>query len=402
MRACFAFLMPIIIGGGNAFAAEIPFIVLAWDNTGDFGPSTPGTKTAGWQESLDKCVEIGSDLYVKGGWGGRKAIYHVSDTIRVPATQDFRIDGGVYVVNWVGAADDPSKDLMVIDSTMNGEYHFGIFVYGGAGAALRVRPEKPVPIDGFAVMIETEIKSQGLADPSPFTAGERKAGTGLVFDGSKAPITASRFDFIGGILNFKTCVDVIGKFSHNEFNCLHLHTNADKSTLMSIGERAVGNTFDMMIGVDMKAGDVTGLDIRGSSNTFKLRSRGGFPVGKPIVLQKESFGNVFAFTGSVESVVPADVVTDLSEKATNRINWIGGRLPIQRVKVAAGKSSYVQRLFPATASIGADVSRAVLKRNGGEADVTAGMTFGVLLSVGDVLEIESAAEQEMVVVPFEG
>jgi len=58
-------------------------------------------------------VRQACDLYVKGGYGGTKAIYHVTETIRFPPAQDFRVDGGVYVLNWEGPAD---KDLMVIDS----------------------------------------------------------------------------------------------------------------------------------------------------------------------------------------------------------------------------------------------------------------------------------------------
>lgn len=52
-----------------------PCIVLAYDDTGDFGPATTGTKTAGWR-TIDYCVAHARDLYVKGGFGGRKAIYH--------------------------------------------------------------------------------------------------------------------------------------------------------------------------------------------------------------------------------------------------------------------------------------------------------------------------------------
>ena len=72
---------------------------------------------------------------------------------------------------------------------------------------MRIGPQNPVPIGGVPVVVETEIKSQGIADPSPFTRGERRGGCGLVLDATKAPIASSRFGFIGGILNFKTCVD---------------------------------------------------------------------------------------------------------------------------------------------------------------------------------------------------
>ncbi len=46
-----------------------PLVTLAYDGTGDFGPDTPGTTTAGWQEALDHCVSHHLDLYVMGGWG---------------------------------------------------------------------------------------------------------------------------------------------------------------------------------------------------------------------------------------------------------------------------------------------------------------------------------------------
>lgn len=141
-------------------------MLLAWDGTGDFGPETPGTRTSGWQEALDFCAAQARDLYVKGGYGGRRAIYHIETTVRVPPAQDFRFDGGVYVVNFRGP--DPTEAAFVIDSAMNCEYHLGIIVYGGMGAGLRVRPERPVPIDGFAVVVETRLQSQGIADPHPF------------------------------------------------------------------------------------------------------------------------------------------------------------------------------------------------------------------------------------------
>ena len=52
---------------------------------------------------------------------------------------------------------------------MNCEYHVGLLVYGGHGAALRVRPEKPVPIDQFPVWFESRIDSQGVADHTSIT-----------------------------------------------------------------------------------------------------------------------------------------------------------------------------------------------------------------------------------------
>ena len=52
---------------------------------------------------------------------------------------------------------------------MNCEYHVGLLVYGGHGAALRVRPDTPVPIDQFPVWFESRIDSQGVADHTSIT-----------------------------------------------------------------------------------------------------------------------------------------------------------------------------------------------------------------------------------------
>jgi len=379
----------------------IPSVLLAWDGTGDFGPETPGTKTAGWQEALDYCVAHAQDLYVKGGWGGRKAIYHVQDTIRVPATQDFRIDGGVYVINWIGPPDDPAKDLMVIDSTMNGEYHFGIFVYGGAGAGLRIRPENPVPIDGFAVFVETEIKSQGIADPNPFKPGERKAGTGLFLDGTKAAIVNNRFDFIGGILNFKTCVESRGGFAQNHFNCLHLHTNADGSTLFKVGSGSVQNIFDLAIGVDMGAGEVRGIDIQGRNNTFRIMTRGGFPKSNDVILAEPAAGNRIDLIHDKDTFDPADFVTDHAATPTNRLTWTGGSIPLCTVPVPAGEFTYVQRLYPAAVRLEGDSVTSVKRVRGDSAIAYRLPCQGdLLLGVGDALEIESTGAASLHIAPL--
>lgn len=390
----------LLLAGCGISASEAPHsvqTVLAWDDSGDFGPQTAGTKTAGWQEALDYCVANGRDLYVKGGWGGRKAIYNVAETIHVPATQDFRIDGGVYVLNWTGAADDPAKDLMLIDSTMNGEYHFGIFVYGGAGAAMRIRPENPVPIDGFAVVVETLITSQGMADPAPFTPGERKAGWGLVLDGGKAAITCSRFDFIGGILNFKTCVETRGNFSLNHFDCLHLHTNAHKSTLFTLGPETTQNEFDFAIGVD-QAEQVRGIDIAGRNNTFRIMTRGGFPRGNDILLGERAEGNRIDVTHGKEQFDAGDFITDHAEKATNRVTWVGAAPKMETIPVPQGGFVYTQRLYRASVRVHGEVVSSVKLLRGADA-LDLGMGAMAVLEPGDQLRIENAKPAVLEVLP---
>jgi hypothetical protein len=375
-----------------------PYVILAWDDSGDFGPGTPGTRTSGWQEALDACADHQRDLYVKGGYGGLSPIYHVQDTIRFPPAQDFKVDGGVYVVNWTGPAD---RDLMVIDSCMNCEIHLGILVYGGFEAALRVRPERPVPIDGFPVVVETWIVSQGMADPHPFTPGERAGGSGLVFDGSRAPIVHSSFKFFG-VLNFKTVIETAGAFSQNDLEVLHLHTNADRGTLLVVGPRSAGNTFRLAIGVDQGAGGVTGLDIRGRNNAFEVMPRPSnqpFPPGRMIVFREAAAGNQVNLLAQ-DMASPLAGIADQAAVPTNQVTWAGAPAPIAEIAGQAGTFTYTQRLYPASVRVSGAVTGVQLVRGAQSVDVIGLAQTGILLSVADQLVVAAAQAPMLQVVPI--
>jgi hypothetical protein len=395
MRSVLALLCLLVALAPPAHAA--PSVILAPDATGDFGPQTPGTKTAGWQEALDYCVAHHRDLYVKGGYGGANAIYNVQDTIRFPPAQDFRVDGGVYVVNWVGGQD---RDLMVIDSTMNCDYRLGILVYGGAQAALRVRPERPVPIDGFAVCVETRIESQGMADPHPFTPGERKAGTGVVLDGSKASIVHSDFRF-ESVINFRTCIAVTQRFAYNRLFCPHLHTNADHSTLLIADEGVRANTMSITVGVDQGAVDVTGLVLAGSRNEIDLAQRESdkpFARGCSLILKESAEGNQINLRNP-SLADPAEMVTDHATIPTNQVTWAGPPAPISTVAVKASAFEYVQHLYPATMRIdGGRAVRVTLVR--GTQQLACAPGRDIALSVGDRLVVRSARPPRLTVVPL--
>ena len=365
-----------------------PYVLLAFDDSGDFGPHTPGTKTSGWQEALNFCVKSGKDLYVKGGFGGRKAIYHIKETIRFPAAQDFRVDGGVYVLNWQGPAD---QDLLFLDSAMNCEYHLGILVYGGRSAALRIKPEKPVPVDGFPAWVESQIFSQGIADPNPFKPGERKAGTGLVFDGSKVSISYSSFYF-ASVLNFNRCVELMGDVSFNDLSIPHLHSNADRGTLMVVGEQVTANRMLMTLGVDQGAKDITGIILGGRKNTLELGKRNSnkpIPNGKCLILTETADGNQINWTDS-DPVSPTNFITDQALSASNQLTFTGPPPPIRQIPNVGKEFSHVQRLFPATIRwSGGDVVSVTLIRQARSVDFGQGTNRELLLSVGDELRISS-------------
>jgi hypothetical protein len=376
--------------------ARRPRVVLAHDGGGDFGPNTPGTSTAGWQEALAACVARHRDLYVQGGWGGEKPIYHVRDTIRIPASQDFRIDGGIYVLNWIGPAD---KDLLVVDSGMDCHYSLGNLVYGGRKAALRVKPESPVPIDKVAVFIDSDVSASSIADPQPFKRGRREAGAGVVFDTSKAAIVHATFHFTA-VLNFATCIDVPSPgqaFAHNELSCGHLHTNADGGTLLKLAEPASQNTVKVRIGVDQGATEVTGIALAGNNNVLEVNTRGGFASQRTAVLQEPAQGNQLNVLCGGSDV--GDLVTDKAAQATNQLTWTGPPAPIRRVKVPSSDFTYVQRLFPATVRLeGGSMTQVTLHR--GKEAVDCGDAREALLSVGDRLRIESGSPPTLVVVPL--
>ncbi len=390
---------------GTAMCTEIsntasrPAIILAWDNSGDFGPATPGTRTAGWQEALDACVEQKRDLYVKGGWGGRDAVYHVSETIRIPPTQDFHIDGGVYVVNWTGPAD---RDLLVVDSGMDCHFSFGILVYGGNGAALRVRPEHPVPIDNFAAFVDSDIRVSSIADPRPFERGRREGGAGVVFDTEKASITHADFSFTA-VLNFATCIvapDAGRGFTLNSVSCAHLHTNADSSTLLDIGRQSRQNVFDMRIGVDQGAADVTGVRVRGRNNELRVNTRGGFSDGRHVVFEESASGNQLNLSHRDTVFIPEKFLTDRAVTPTNQVTWAGAPPPIREIDGTAGEFVYVQRLFPAVLRIvGGNVSSVVLVRGDDHVSYPPATERELVLSVGDTVRITSTAPPRLTIIP---
>lgn len=377
-----------------------PTVVLAYDGSGDFGPETPNTNTAGWQEAIDYCVEHKRDLYVKGGWGGQTAIYHVSTTIRIPASQDFRIDGGEYVVNWQGPGDE---DLLVVDSGMDCHYRFGILVYGGAGAALRIKPGHPVPIDRMVVFVDSQIEASSIADPHPFQRGERKGGAGVVFDTAEGAICHAEFHFTA-VLNFATCIETPSSgaaFAYNRLDCMHLHTNADNSTLLRLGSQSAQNVLRLGVGVDQGATGVKGIDVFGARNTLQIITRGGFPRGNDLVFEEPAEGNQVNLLHGRDAFEPLALITDRAAKPTNQVTWTGGPPPIRRIEADAGTFVYTQRLYPAMVRVvGGEVSELALVRGADSLDCGTSRPREILMSVGDQLKINSAQPPTLEIVPL--
>ena len=131
------------------------------DDGGDFGRNTPGTRTGGIQEGFDYAHAHGRDMTIFGGRGGMHEgdlssdnVYTLHETLRVPWSQDFRLDGGNYVMSYTGQ----TGDAVVIDSQMSCKYKFGLVVSRYTdGADVRIQPKGSGPVD-FVTMVTTTFE----------------------------------------------------------------------------------------------------------------------------------------------------------------------------------------------------------------------------------------------------
>ena len=344
-------------------SAKQPVVTLTWDGTGDFGPHTPNTRTSGWQEALAAAAAAGRDVYVQGGSDlatredNGKAVYFVDETVRIPPSQDFRIDGGVFVVAWRGT--NSSADVLVVDSCMNCYLELGTVVTspGQTGAAVALRPTRPVPMDGFPCITECRISMVNApASSTPFQA-KVNTGVGLLFDTTAAAITSNHIHF-GSILNFET--NILANTTHgqpvasNTITIDHLHTNAFNSTLAILGPVFEQNWCCFGgVSVDQGANGVVGVVLGGRHNVVQLAPGAptGFLPAKMVVLSGTADGNTLQLLASGADA--SSLVTDAAALPTNRLEWDGAPpaptlVPLQQAAEGpGGLRCHTQRLFPA-------------------------------------------------------
>jgi len=373
-----------------------PPVVVALDGTGDFGPETPGTLTCGIQEAINYCVANDRDLYIKGGWLG--PVYNIADTIRIPPAENFKIDGGMYVLNWVGPTD---KDMLVFNSCKNCDFKFGLLVYGGQQASIRVKPQNQLPGGGQIIFTDNRMRFECATDPNPFSPGPRTGLGAVVFDTSAGSIVYNDIYFVA-VINFATDMMTTGaqSFSGNRLWCAHLHTNATQSTLLKLSSQTRQNEFYLAMGVDQGATGVTGIDVEGANNVFNLIIRNGFDSPRALVLEPAASGNVINIS-ALPGVDPFSLVTDLATNPTNRVTYAGSSVGARTIAAEAGIFTYTQRLYPAQVTVsGGVVSSISLVRGAASVDYTGQGTEGILLSAGDQLVVASTVAPTLKVVPL--
>jgi hypothetical protein len=153
------------------------------DDGGDFGPNTPGTGTGGIQEALDYAHTYCRDVYIYGGRGGFQDIdmkgsniYTLHETLRIPWSQDFRLDGGNYLLHYL----PKTGDAVIVDSQMSCRFKFGLVVSNSEdGAGFHIMPHNEGP-DKFSVITTTVFDFSAIV-----TVGE---AVGILLDASQGAI----------------------------------------------------------------------------------------------------------------------------------------------------------------------------------------------------------------------
>ncbi len=237
---------------------------------GDFGPGTPGTRTSGIQEALNAAKEQRRDVYIAGGAMPKAfangAVYFIQETLRVPWFQDFRLDGGEYVIQYTPT----SGDAVVFDSLMSCRIKLGLVVAQTDGAVIRFKPETKGP-DNFSVITASVFEFNAAVGGGKVfpEVGNRGRGIGLWLDGANGPILNNRISLVEPIACDKA-VYATGQClnNHMQFTFTHL-----SNTGLDLGSEP-GSTFQRnrvtarldSQGIDGAVGAVIG----GENNLFDL------------------------------------------------------------------------------------------------------------------------------------
>jgi hypothetical protein len=131
-----------------------------------------------------------------------------------------------------------------------------------------------------------------------------------------------------------------------------------------------------------------------------INTRGGFPEGKDLIFDASAEGNVVHILQNKDPFEPRAILTDSASHPTNRVTWTGGPIPVRTMRQPAGKSEYIQRLFPATLRFVEGSPTALTLIRGSETvDCDPATSQSLRLSVGDRLAIRSAVPLLIKVIP---
>lgn len=284
---------------------------------GDFGPNTPDTKTSGIQEAFDFAKANRKDVYIAGGTMPDKfkngVVYHIQETIRIPWFQDFRLDGGEYVIN----LDKNTGDAIVIDSQMSCRFKFGLIVAPTDGAVVRIKPETKGPDDFIVTTASTFEFNAIVGGGSVFNDGKKAPlGFGLVLDASHGPIVYNKIyatEMIACDVGLQITSGPEGKdaVAMNRFEIPFLHLCKIHMQIGDAQAHVAGNTFDVTIDGGGVEG-AFGMRVFGKDNLFTLRIA-NIPVGNGIIFEGPAERN------KINMIYPAAGYTNNADNPNNVI-----------------------------------------------------------------------------------
>lgn len=274
------------------------------DDGSDFGPKTPNTKTAGLQEAFDEAKKKNRDVYIAG-----PGVYHLKETLKIPWRQNFRLDGGEYVVNY----ENPTGDAVVIDSQMNCFIKLGLIVSQSPDAVVRMKPETKGP-DGFNVIVASDFWFNAFVGGGDVWGrpGAKGKGIGLWMDGTVGPIVHNRIFAIEANACDKGLY-MTGRSSNNWIQIPFMHLC---NIHIQIGDQSSPNLKGNVIEAYVDGAAVensVGAQIFGQENILTL-NLGRFGSGRGIIFEPPAKDN------RITAINPAGRVTNNATTPTNRID----------------------------------------------------------------------------------
>lgn len=308
----------------SARSARRPYLVVSPagpEDGGDFGPKTPGTKTSGLQEAFDAAKAQRRDLYIEGGsWTEGKnipVVYGLDETLHIPWMQDFRLDGGHYVINY-----NPKKgDAVVIDSQMSCAYRFGLIVSQSDGTVVRIKPTSLGP-DRFKVVTSTEfifnaIVGGGGAWPggeaykNDIDPSHEWIGVGLWLDGSAGSVDANKITVVETV-GCQAGLLLTGGVTRNTIEETNIHLCREHIVIGAPGDSDPSDNRIEAFASSQGVKDAVGARIFGTQNMLTLSSQQMGP-GLDLVLEAPSRGNL-VIAHRLDSGI-----TNRAEQPTNRL-----------------------------------------------------------------------------------
>lgn len=257
---------------------------------GDFGPNTPGTKTSGLQEAINHAREIQRDVYIAGG-GAKEAfknpvVYTLTETLRIPWMQDFRLDGGQAVIQ-----NNSGGDAIVFDSQMSCWFKFGLIVSASNGTVVRLRPESVGP-DNFKVITACKFEFGAIVGAGSVFGGDDAAGkgVGLYLDAENGPVDGNEI-LASEVIACRVGIQLSQGATNNWIRSPFTHLcNTHIVVGGGDGSRCALNRIEAFIdGAGIK--DNTGLVLQGQRNLLTL-SFGTNAPEKNLVLEPGAANNL--------------------------------------------------------------------------------------------------------------